>query len=75
MKVQEPLILVGIGKFDLKNMLEKAASSLEGQKTLLEAFDRHHWPPRYRRASACTDEEIVAFSNYVNWVKSHLEDN
>jgi hypothetical protein len=69
----ESLILVGIGKFDLKDMLEKAASSLEGQRTLLEAFDRFHWPPRYRRVSACTDEEITTFSTYVNWVMENIQ--
>ena len=74
MKAQESLILVGIGKYDLKELLEKAADSLEGQKILLEAFDRFHWPPRYRRASVCTEEEITSVLTYVNWVSSHLGD-
>lgn len=68
------MILVGIGKYNLKDLLEQAAATLEGHQILLEAFDKYHWPPRYRRASACSPEEVEAFSTYVNWVIENLED-
>lgn len=75
MKNQEPLVLVGIGKHNLKDLLDQAAASLEGQRILLAAFDKYKWPPRYRRASICTEEEIAAFATYVNWVMEHLKEN
>ena len=73
--MNEPLILVGIGKHNLKDLLEKAANSLEGQRILLEAFDKKGWPPRYRRLSICTEEEIETFRIYTNWVLSHFKEN
>lgn len=73
MKPKEPVVLVGIGKHNLRELLDQALTSLEGEKTLLEAFDVHHWPPRYRAASSCSEQEIETFGEYVNWVLEKLK--
>jgi len=65
----EPLILVGFGKHDLANLWAKKDTP-EGEKMLLEAISVKHWPPRYRRVSICTPEEVRVFQEYLRWMLS-----
>lgn len=51
----EPLVVVGFGKYDLADLL-----GVDHIERLTEAFQKQ-WPPHYRRASACTPEEIELF--------------
>jgi hypothetical protein len=51
----EPLVVVGFGKADLADLLGE-----DHIERLTEAFQKQ-WPPRYRRASLCTADEIELF--------------
>jgi hypothetical protein len=63
----EPMILVGFGKHDLKDLWDKKDTP-EGEQMLMEAIPVKHWPPRYRRISICTQEEVNTFQEYLRWV-------
>lgn len=62
----EPLVLVGFGKYDLID-LWKFKDTDDEEKLITEPFEKG-WPPRYRRASACTQEEIDTFSKFTNFI-------
>lgn len=62
----EPLVLVGFGKHDLAD-LWKFRDTNDEEKLVSEPFEKG-WPPRYRRASACTTEEIRIFSEFTNFI-------
>lgn len=51
----EPMVVVGFGKHSLADLL-----GVDHIERLTEAFQKQ-WPPHYRRASACTPEEIELF--------------
>lgn len=56
----EPTVLVGFGKFDLVDFI--------GSRDLVnEAFVKG-FPPRYRPASRCTEEEINLFKEFTTWL-------
>lgn len=61
----EPLVLVGFGKHDLKEVLSWFGTSKE-----LEAYKAPTlWPPRWRPERLCTGEDINLFIQYVQKVK------
>jgi len=62
----EPMILVGFGKHNLAD-LWKFKDTDDEEKLITEPFEKG-WPPRYRRASACTPEEIQTFSEFTNFI-------
>lgn len=62
----EPLVLVGFGKFNLID-LWKFKDTDDEEKLITEPFEKGY-PPRYRRASACTTEEIDTFKEFTNFV-------
>ena len=68
----EPLVLVGFGKHDLAD-LWKFKDTDDEEKLVTEPFEKG-WPPRYRRASACTPEEIKTFSEFTNFITNVVAD-
>jgi hypothetical protein len=66
-----PHVLVGFGRHDLIDLLAEADTP-EGEERLLYAIDKYHWPPRYRKATSCTLEEVYTFKEYVKWVQTKL---
>lgn len=57
---KEPLVLVGFGKQDLVDFI--------GYPQLMnEAFVKN-WPPRYRKESGCSREEIELFGEFTKWL-------
>lgn len=65
----EPKVLVGFGKCDLKDLIELRGTPLEDNVIVapLKA------PPRWKRASICTPEEISTFTEYTRWVQEKLK--
>lgn len=72
-KDQEGSVLVGFGKHDLIQMMEWIGT--EDEERLLYAPTKYSWPPRYRRTSICSEEEIQAFIKYNHWVLDKLKGN
>jgi len=64
---EEPLVLVGFGKHDLGDMM--AWCGTEKEKDLYGAISPHHWPPRWRAQSSCSEEEVQAFGAYLTWLE------
>ena len=67
----EAKVLVGFGKHDLKDLV----ADEDGEDTLIYALTKYHWPPRYRRESVCSEEEIDAFKAYMIWIQRKLKLN
>lgn len=67
-KPQEPLVLVGFGKHDLVDMLEWRGTVKE--KDLYGAIYPHHWPPRWRAQTSCSEAETQAFLEYLRWLEN-----
>jgi hypothetical protein len=65
----EAKVLIGFGKHDLKDLV----ADEDGEDTLIYAITKHHWPPRYRRESICSEEEIDAFKAYMIWIQRKLK--
>lgn len=63
-----PMLLVGFGKYDLKDLVKFIGTPWEGQ--VLEAPLRA--PARYRRPNICQKEEFEAFTVYLNWITDKL---
>ena len=59
-KVIAPLVLVGFGKDDLKDLIKKVGTLEE--ETLIRAC--LNAPPRYRREEICSEEEVAAFLTF-----------
>jgi hypothetical protein len=68
----EPNVLVGIGKHSLRKLLDEAYETPEGEQTLMDSLGKHHWPPRYRRVSICTEEEVGTFEEYLEWIQERI---
>lgn len=64
----EAMVLVGFGKSDLKDIINKMNTAEE--KELV--FAATGSPPRYRRESICSREEIEAFLIYVRFLQEKL---
>ena len=62
----EPVVLVGFGKHDLVDMIEFIDTDNE-ERLVSEPFEKG-WPPRYRRASACTEAEVEAFRKFTTFM-------
>jgi hypothetical protein len=58
----EPMVVVGFGKHELADLMGE-----DMEERILEAFQKQ-WPPIYRRASACTEDEIKMFSELTNFI-------
>lgn len=58
----EPMVVVGFGKYELADLMGE-----DKMERLTEAF-RKQWPPHYRRASACTPEEIELFKELTTLI-------
>lgn len=69
--MKEPLVLVGFGKYDLIDLWAKKDTE-EGAQILKEAIPTKHYPPRYRRLSICTQEEVKVFQEYLKWILSSM---
>lgn len=67
MKPQKGMVLVGFGKHDLVDML--AWRGTEKEKDLYGAIWPHCWPPRWRKESSCSQEEVQAFGTYLTWLE------
>lgn len=61
-KAPEPMVVVGFGKAELADLM-----GVDMKERLIEAFQKQ-WPPVYRRASACTEDEIQMFSELTNYI-------
>ena len=70
-KPKEPLVLVGFGRYDLMNLMSDTGAP-EGEQLLLDAISRFHYPPRYRRLSICTKEEVTSFQDYLRWILTKM---
>ena len=68
MAKHEAMVLVGFGKDDLTDILHKI--NTEEEDDLIYAPTKS--PPRYRRQSICTPEEIEAFIIYGRFVQEKL---
>ena len=69
----EPHVLVGFGKHSLLALMSER-NTAEGWERLSGVMDVHHWPPRWRRASICSEEEVACFQGFVNLVQKQLEE-
>lgn len=58
----EPMVVVGFGKSELADLM-----GVDVEERLIEAFQKQ-WPPVYRRASACTEDEIQMFSELTTFI-------
>ena len=58
----EPMVVVGFGGADLADLMGE-----DREERLTEAFTKQ-WPPRYRRASTCTSDDIALFSELTKLV-------
>jgi len=67
-KPPETLVLVGFGKRDLVEWIKLIGT--EHERTLMLAPVNS--PPRYRRESICSDEEINAFVTYGRFCRAKL---
>ena len=65
----EPLVLVGFGKFDLKDMWEKYYDTDE-EHLLYEAPAKY--PSRYRRVSICSLDEVIVFQKFTQWLAEQM---
>ena len=63
------LILVGFGKFDLKDMMKWVNTDRENE--LIFAPDKY--PPRYRAESSCSQEDLETFVQYVGWMSELMK--
>ena len=63
------LILVGFGKSKLTDLIEKIGNK-ETEEELLNLTLGEHLPPVYRAEAACSQEEVLAFLEYVGWISS-----
>jgi hypothetical protein len=70
MKKEDNLVLVGFGKTHLIDMIEWIGDK-EKEKILLEAPSK--LPPIYRRQEICSQEEILAFLEYVGWLNNLIK--
>ncbi len=69
----EAMVLVGFGKHDLVDLVNNASGGdQDALDKLVHAVGKYHWPPRYRRESICTEEEIEAFVDYTTWIQAQL---
>ena len=65
-KMPEPLVLVGFGKHDLSDMIDFIDTDNE-ERLVSEPFEKG-WPPRYRRVSACSEQEVANFKKFTNFI-------
>lgn len=63
------LILVGFGNSKLTDLIEKIGNK-EQEEELLNLTLGEHLPPVYRTEKACSQEEVLAFLEYVGWLSS-----
>lgn len=57
-----PMVLVGFGKHDLADLM-----GVDMEERITEAFMKQ-WPPRYRRASICSPEDIELFKEFTAFI-------
>lgn len=67
-KEKEDLVLVGFGKYDLKDLIE----FIDTPEEMILFMAPSEWPARYRRDTICDPEEIQAFRTYGMWVSNVL---
>ena len=65
-EVMEINVLVGFGKHDLCDLLDKVGTPQE--REVLDGMFNKQWPPRYRRISICTPEEIEDYRVFGQWL-------
>jgi len=68
----DSLVLVGFGKQKLTDLIEKIGNPEEEEK-LLNLTLGQQLPPVYRVETSCTQEEKLAFVEYVGWLSSLLK--
>ena len=68
MSQKEGMVLVGIGKLDLKDLILKI--NTEQEKELLQSLINS--PPRWRRESICDEDEIQAFVTFTEFVTDKI---
>ena len=59
--MKEIMVLVGFGKIDLSDVLKMSETEV------MDMLNNKQWPPRYRRISICTDEEVDNYSQFAKW--------
>jgi len=68
------LILVGFGRHRLIDLIEKIGDK-EKEEELLNLTLGEHLPPVYRAEQSCTEEEVLAFLEYVGWITSVVSEH
>jgi len=68
------LILVGFGRHRLIDLIEKIGDK-EKEEELLNLTLGEHLPPVYRVEQSCTEEEVLAFLEYVGWISSVVSEH
>lgn len=63
---EEPVVLVGFGKHDLKDLI-KFIDTDDEEKLVAEPFEKG-WPPRFRRVSLCTKEDVEVFRIFTTFM-------
>ena len=66
------LVLVGFGKLKLIDLIEKIGKPEEEEK-LLDLTLGQQLPPVYRDEKSCSEEEKLAFVEYVGFLTSLIE--
>lgn len=67
---QEPMVLVGFGKHELKDLL-KLRGTPEEDTLLLAPVN---WPARYKRESICDPDEIQDFLVFGTWMHERMKE-
>ena len=71
-RAPQPLVLVGFGKYSLIDLM-KYRDTDDEDKLVTEPFEKG-WPPVYRRADICTEEEINTFKEFTTFITETIAD-
>ena len=69
MKPADNLVLVAFGKHRLVNLIEKIGNEKD-ENELLELSLGNHLPPVYKIEKSCSEEEKLAFLEYIAWLSN-----
>jgi hypothetical protein len=65
-ELEQPLILVGFGKYSLEEVMSWVGTEKEDDVL----FAPKKWPPRYRRPEICENKDLDLFQKYTLYVCS-----
>lgn len=72
MKPAENLVLVAFGKNRLVDMIDMIGDENKEEELLNLSLGKH-LPPVYRPEKACSEEEKLAFLEYISWLSNLIE--